>query len=222
MNPASMPELFPRSRPLRSSKAMATLARGAGLLGAGVALVSLRYLLPNMPFPAPLPNATLNRSALMVHAGFAALALLIVPIQMWTGRRFRGGLRHRLAGVVAAIAIYIAAGAALQLAPSARGGAIASVGFAALAVVWILTATIGLASARQRNYAAHRRWMIRTAALTFAAVTLRMYMPLTMLLGLQYDDAYRAVAWLCWMPNLIVAEVWLTRGAPARLPGLPA
>ena len=220
MNPASMPELFPRSRPLRSSKTIAALARGAGLLGAGVAIVSLRYLLPGMPFPAPLPNTTLNRSALIVHAGSAALALLIIPIQLWTSRRLRGGLRHRLAGVVAAIAIYIAAGAALQLAPAARGGAVASLGFASLAVAWILTATIGLDSARQRNYAAHRRWMIRTAALTFAAVTLRVYMPLTMLLGVQYDDAYRAVAWLCWIPNLLVAETWLRRGAVGELANL--
>ena len=55
--------------------------------------------------------------------------------------------------------------------------------------------------------------MIRSAALTFAAVTLRVYWPfLFMTLG--EEVGYTLVAWLCWVPNLVVAEWLLLR--PAR------
>jgi hypothetical protein len=67
---------------------------------------------------------------------------------------------------------------------------------------------------RLRKIAAHRRWMIRNFALTYAAVTLRLEMPL---LGMAFGDVlgYQLVAWVCWIPNLLVAEAivrgWLRR-----------
>jgi hypothetical protein len=48
--------------------------------------------------------------------------------------------------------------------------------------------------------------MIRNFALTFAAVTLRLYLPLGFLSGLRFEDFYPALAWLCWVPNLVIAE----------------
>src|SRR5690606_4566607 len=43
-------------------------------------------------------------------------------------------------------------------------------------------------------------------ALTLAAVTLRICLPASMLAGLPYEAAYRAIAWLCWVPNLVAAR----------------
>ena len=48
--------------------------------------------------------------------------------------------------------------------------------------------------------------MIRSYALTLGAVTLRVYLPLFLMLGLPFEQAYPAVAWLAWVPNLIIAE----------------
>lgn len=50
--------------------------------------------------------------------------------------------------------------------------------------------------------------MIRRYALTFAAVTLRIYLPLSQVAGLPFDPAYQTISWFCWVPNLIVAE-WI-------------
>ena len=50
--------------------------------------------------------------------------------------------------------------------------------------------------------------MIRTNALTFAAVTLRLWLPAFIASGADYIEAYTAVAWLSWVPNLLVAE-WI-------------
>ena len=63
--------------------------------------------------------------------------------------------------------------------------------------------------------------MIRSFALTFAAVTLRLYLPLVPLLGISFVDGYRAISFLAWVPNLIVAELYL-RGAFSRAAKLRA
>ena len=74
--------------------------------------------------------------------------------------------------------------------------------------------------AKARRFADHERWMVRSFALTFAAVTLRLYIPAGQVLGLDFMAAYRAIAWLCWVPNLVVAELLIVRGGlrTSRLP----
>ena len=62
---------------------------------------------------------------------------------------------------------------------------------------------------RQGNRVDHRRWMIRSYALTLAAVTLRLYLPASFGLGVPFASAYPVIAWICWVPNLIVAEAIL-------------
>lgn len=48
-------------------------------------------------------------------------------------------------------------------------------------------------------------------ALTLAAVTLRNYMPLMLfVLHCPFRTTYITVSWLCWVPNLLIAE-WLIR-----------
>jgi hypothetical protein len=54
--------------------------------------------------------------------------------------------------------------------------------------------------------------MTRSFALTFAAVTLRIYIPLALAAGVGFADSYPAIAWLCWVPNLVVAQ-FLVRSA---------
>ncbi len=51
--------------------------------------------------------------------------------------------------------------------------------------------------------------MIRNFALTFAAVTLRLWLPAFQAASGSFLDAYRTVAWLCWVPNAIAAEIIL-------------
>ena len=204
-------ETFPPPQRSKSRGSGRLLLGIAGALCVGVGLVSLRYLLPTIPSPAPLPNITLNRNALIVHAGFAAAALLLVPVQLWTGSRKRIGTTHRASGYIAVLAIYTAACSAYWLAPNVRGGTIAGVGFVSLATAWIITLSKGIIAARQRDFAAHRRWMIRVSSLTFAAVTLRLWLMLSIANGIDYDAAYRVIAWLCWIPNLLVAETGLVQ-----------
>jgi hypothetical protein len=64
---------------------------------------------------------------------------------------------------------------------------------------------------RSGNIEAHRQWMIRNFALTLAAVTLRHYLPFMLfVLHWPFARAYVTVSWLCWVPNLLIAE-WMVR-----------
>ncbi|MGD0135897.1 MAG: DUF2306 domain-containing protein, partial [Bryobacteraceae bacterium] len=85
-------------------------------------------------------------------------------------------------------------------------------GFGILAVLWFFTGLQAYRMARLGNIAAHRQWMIRNFALTLAAVTLRIYMPVMLaVLHWPFPRTYITVSWLSWVPNLLVAE-WMIRG----------
>jgi hypothetical protein len=49
--------------------------------------------------------------------------------------------------------------------------------------------------------------MIYSYAACFAAVTLRIWLPLLISITGDFFIAYPIVAWLCWVPNLIVANL---------------
>jgi hypothetical protein len=59
--------------------------------------------------------------------------------------------------------------------------------------------------------------MLRSYALIFAAVTLRIWLPLLiMAYGGQFLPAYRWVAWISWVPNALFAEWTIRRGWKPR------
>lgn len=186
-----------------------------------VAVVSLRYL-ALAPAAAP-PEILANRyfdPFLAVHAGFGALALALGPVQFLPGLRARFTALHRVIGT-AYVAACLAGGAAgLVLAAGSAAGPVASTGFGLLALAWIYTTGQGLMAALTGRFTAHRRWMIRSFALTLAAVTLRLQLPLSGMTGLEFHTAYLWISFTCWVPNLIAAELWiaLTRGGAHSQP----
>src|SRR2546427_9149512 len=109
--------------------------------------------------------------------------------------------------------------AAIRIATVAQGGLPAHVGFGLLAVLWLLATGQAYRYIRAGDQDSHRRWMIRSYALTFAAVTLRIYLPLSQVVGIPFEPAYQTISWLCWVPNLIIAEwLMLRRYVKARIP----
>ncbi|HET9712296.1 MAG TPA: DUF2306 domain-containing protein, partial [Pyrinomonadaceae bacterium] len=149
---------------------------------------------------------------LMVHVAGAATALLIGPVQFSSRVRNRFPTLHRGIGRTYALACLVGGAAGFVLALGASTGPISIIGFVGLAIFWILTTALAWRRAMQGSFAEHRAWMIRSFALTFAAVTLRLFLPLIMLLlHMRFVDAYRAMSFLCWIPNLLVAELYLRK-----------
>jgi hypothetical protein len=156
------------------------------------------------------------RRWLLVHAAGAGTALAIVAFQLLPALRRRRAL-HRWLGRVYGAAVIVSGSAGLALSFGTTAGPIAGAGFGLLAVIWIYVTGQGWLTARARRFDEHRRWMIRSFSLTFAAVTLRLYMPLAGVAGLDMAQAYVAIAWLAWVPNLMIAELYLRRDSLRRL-----
>jgi uncharacterized membrane protein len=188
------------------------------LLSFGVAAYALLvYAL--LPFgstvdPQMRADFAAHTQAVYVHAFAASAALLIGPLQFSSRLRQRRPRLHRWLG-----RIYLGAGAlvgglsGLYLAQFAFGGTAARVGFGVLAVLWLYTGLRAYVAVRRGKVTEHRRWMIRNFALTFAAVMLRVYVPLSVAAGAGFAEVYPVIAWVCWVPNLLFAEwMWNRNG----------
>jgi len=181
------------------------------LLSLVVALMAYRYPLNVGPLA---PNVVANlfaRPFLDLHVAGAATALLIAPFQVLPGLRARRPGLHRVMGRIYVAGCLAGGMGGLVLAFGSTAGPIATAGFGLLALAWLATTVQAWRMALARRVAEHRAWMIRSMALTLAAVTLRLYLPFAALGPIPFFDAYRAIAFLCWVPNLLLAEVWLKR-----------
>jgi uncharacterized membrane protein len=205
----------------RVSKSLWALA---AFLSLGVALFSYRLLLPSLPAVGnDIAANVMRRPWLPIHAGFAATALLIGPLQFLPRLRMRFPKVHRNIGKTYVIACLAAAPAGLVLATGSDAGPIAQWGFGTLAVIWFAATAYAFWLATQGRIAEHRRWMIRSFAMTFAAVTLRLYLPIPpMFLHMSFLEGYRIISWFCWTSNLAAAEIYLNwtslRGTFTRRP----
>ncbi|MGX5801192.1 DUF2306 domain-containing protein [Bradyrhizobium sp. Arg314] len=199
-------DVTPRGTSLVCRGAWIALTISATLVG----VASLRYALPTVPFPV-VENFVTHRTALVVHAVSASIALLVGPWQFLTPLRQRRPWLHRYGGRTYALAVLIAWLASIPVALHAETGTVASVGFLALGVVWVATTAVGVFLILRRRTALHRRWMIRSYALTAAAITLRIYLGLAGAMNMPFIEAYPVIAWLCWVPNLLFAEIVLHR-----------
>lgn len=170
------------------------------------------------------------QAAFYVHIVGGATALVVGPLQFWRGLRNRVPRVHRWLGRTYLVAVGVGAISGLLIAPSSPAGYVGFFGFGALAALWAITGWRAYRAIRRRDVPSHQAWMIRNYALTYAAVMLRLWLPLLLLaplaLGMPWEfdsafaNAYAAVPFLCWLPNLVFAE-WLIRrrGLPSyRLP----
>jgi uncharacterized membrane protein len=186
------------------------------------ALEALRYLLPHVPFPAELDNFTQRRMALSLHALGGAIALLAGPLQFVPRFRESNWNRHRFLGWIYCAAVVLGWCASLWIAPHAQTGWVAASGFLTLCVAWIAATGVAVRFILQGDALSHRRWMIRSFALTAAAIALRVYLPLVFVFHWPFSIAYPAIAWLCWIPNALAAEVYLRFVPTPSHPALPA
>jgi len=173
------------------------------------AVEALRYLLPHVPFPAELDNFRERRIALSLHALGGAIALLAGPLQFLPRFRESNWNRHRLLGWIYCGAVLLGWCASVWIAPHSQTGWVASAGFLTLGAAWIVTTGLAVRFILRGDALRHRRWMIRSFALTAAAITLRIYLPLIFVFHWNFSVAYPAIAWLCWVPNAIGAAVYV-------------
>jgi uncharacterized membrane protein len=155
-----------------------------------------------------------------IHVTFGGLSLLIGWSQFSERFRRKYLQTHRSIGKVYVVSVLLSSLAGMAIALFATGGAISVIGFEGLAICWLFSDIRAYTSIRKGRIQEHQDWMCRNYALTFAAVTLRLWLPFSQVaLHMDFVDAYRIIAWMCWVPNLIVAELIINRTKRARQHG---
>lgn len=195
---------------------------GMTALAALIGLFSLRYTLNDLNWAPPelRANMAANRIFFVGHALVASVALLIGPWQFVESIRRRYRHIHRGLGRIYLACCLVAGLSAYPIAFDTYAGPVAVWGFSGLATGWLVTGAFAYAAIRRRDIARHREWMIRSYALTLAAITLRAYLPVPELFGIGHTEGYALITWACWLPNLLAAEILIWHGrrlAPGRI-----
>lgn len=191
------------------------------VLVAAVVVSSARFLLPTPPLAGAMQSQLDARPiAFVSHVACGIVALVLGAVQFTT----RTGQRrawHRAAGKIYVATCLTGAVTGFYIAWFSFGGPVATTGFVGLATAWFVTTAMGFRAIVSGQVVRHRRWMVRSYAVTLAAVTLRLMLPVPLVLGIDFVEAYRVIAFLSWIPNIILAEIWLAVTAGWRLPGVP-
>jgi hypothetical protein len=116
---------------------------------------------------------------------------------------------HRVLGKIYLITVlFFSAPSGLIMSFYANGGLWAQLSFVCVSVLWWVFSFIAYQKIKQRKVAQHIDFMIRSYALTLSAISLRLYVVfLPHLFHLHSHEMYTLVAWLSWVPNLLVAEI---------------
>lgn len=149
--------------------------------------------------------------AFYVHVFSSLIAMLAGFTQFSPSIRTRHPVIHRVMGRIYVFDILCVTGpAGFIMAFYANGGLTSRIAFIVLSLLWWYFTYMALHHARARNFAQHRAFIYRSFALTLSAVTLRLWkMFFAHYFELPPMDIYRIVAWLGFVPNLLLVEYWL-------------
>lgn len=149
--------------------------------------------------------------AYYAHVLVAAVILLIGFFQIHPTIGLRWRNTHRLLGKIYVGGIlFFSAPGGLIMSLFINRGPVVQASFILQCTLWFIFTWIAYTRIRQVDIQSHRRWILRSFALTLAAITLRIYVFLgSWSFDLAQPTAYATIAWLSWVPNLLICEWYL-------------
>ncbi|MCT8139146.1 DUF2306 domain-containing protein [Anaerobacillus sp. CMMVII] len=154
-------------------------------------------------------NNQLWNIALYAHIITAAIPLVIGPFLFINKLRNQSLQLHRNFGKCYVVMIVFSSIVGVYLAFYAHGGVLAILGFLCLSFAWLYTTFKAYMYIRKKQLVLHEEWMYRSYAVTFAALTFRMW---SAIVGYSLDNftaGYVAAIWLSWVGNLVAIELWI-------------
>ena len=144
---------------------------------------------------------------------YSALFVLLAGFTQFNTRILRNYPRiHKSAGYLYVVTVlFFTAPSGIFMGCFANGGLISKTSFIILGILWFTFTLKSVLSILKREIITHKNFMIRSFALATSAFTLRFWkVILIYLFHLSPMDAYQIIAWLGWIPNLLIAE-WLIK-----------
>ncbi len=145
------------------------------------------------------------------HITFGGLALMTGWSQFSKKIRSKNLRLHRNLGKIYVVAAMVSGICGIYIAFFATGGLITTIGFLCLGIIWLYTTFRAYTAVKSKDLTLHQGMMIYSYAACFAAVTLRIWLPLLTVVFGAFLPAYKIVAWLCWIPNMIFAFFWIRK-----------
>jgi len=94
----------------------------------------------------------------------------------------------------------------------ANGGFLSKISFVILGSLWWFSTFKAYQLARKKKFKEHKQWMWRSFALTISALTLRIWKVIIVYLFHPNPmDVYQIIAWLGWVPNILLIEYLITK-----------
>lgn len=164
-------------------------------------------------------NIPLWKAAFYVHV-FSSVLALAAGLTQFSNHVLRKHRRlHRIIGWIYVVDILVINfPAAMIMAYYANGLLPSKIAFTILDCLWFWFTLKAVLAARKRAISEHKRFMIRSYALTFSAITLRSWK--IVLAAVFHPDPlslYMIDAWMGFVPNLFIAEwiIWKTKSKRA-------
>ncbi len=153
----------------------------------------------------------INNLLLVIHISAAIPAILIAPfLFIPTLRKSHPKLHVRLGQTYVAGCI-ISAVTVIPLALNNHPETVAAYGFTPMAILWFITTYLAYTAAINKDYIAHRRWMLRSYAMTFAFMHVNMTWKLILPYEIMSIDAIKVMqSMVSWLLNLFIIEIYLS------------
>ncbi|WP_264525007.1 DUF2306 domain-containing protein [Flavobacterium sp. N502536] len=108
------------------------------------------------------------------------------------------------------VVLFLSAPSGFFIGLFANGGLYSKISFTTLSLLWFYFTLKGFSSIKNKNIEQHKAFMLRSFALTFSAITLRFWKVILVYLFQPAPmDVYQIIAWLGWIPNLLIVEYYL-------------
>ncbi len=164
----------------------------------------------------------LYMSVFYAHIFSAPLVLLAGASQFSRTLMIEKANWHRNIGkMYIGVILLLSAPAGLVMSFYANGNAVSKFSFSFLSILWWGLTYLAYRKAQQKQWIPHANFMIRSYALTFSAITLRLYMFLIAKLGFfstwTATEIYVMLSFMSWIPNLLVEEILIFNGIGKRL-----
>lgn len=148
-----------------------------------------------------------------IHVGSSIFTLLAGFTQFNSFLLKKYPVIHKTIGIIYVYTVVLLSGpSGIYIGYYANGGITSKISFILLGILWLLFTILGIRLIQKGNLIAHKRFMLRSFALAFSAITLRLWK--VILVAIFHPppmEVYRLIAWLGWIPNLLLIEWYITK-----------
>ncbi len=161
-------------------------------------------------------QSKLWRFFLYVHIVSGGIAILIGWIQFNRNLLKNRPHWHRTIGKLYILSALPCSVSGFYIGVYATGGWLAALGFIIVSCIYFYTTLKGFLHIRNRQLIPHQNYMTYSYATCLAAVSLRVFVPLSSLITDDYILSYTLIAWLAWIPNLFIAY-WVNKSRQTKM-----